>query len=535
MSRRLLFLYLALTVATGFSGMAQSPKFRHVEESATESAQHSDAKSKLIWDRTETNPSVTLSNEEKIDSMSPEFILRDIRLDYFDSLKYLNRSLGPWVFSGYRHLYNRPHIDSVASRAIVARLFGEMQKPDTEVIAREMEELNRADVEKYKLEALALGDTILPEEEDDILFIQTPSYPEPLPIMTGNVIPAWLRKSMTSARFQEDFMYRLMISDPSYIDYAYWDLPEPPRLPEEEFNSLIFIRKMNVPTVDLKDAVLPEVEINKKHWLHLLNGGIQFSQAYLSENWYQGGNNYLALLINFLWDVQLNQVWHPKMMFQSTLSYKLGLNSVEDDQYRKYSISQDLFQYNLKVGYKAIHNWYYSFTTQFKTQLMNNYVRNTMDRTASFLSPSDLTLGLGMTYSKQNQDMTLVFNASISPLSYNLKTCIDPDIDHTQFNIAQNKKCHSEFGSNAEINFFARIWNNVTYKTRLFLFTDYKYFVGDWENTLDFQFNKFFSTQLYLNVRYDSSADRSIAPGWNRWMLKEILSVGLSYTFSTKQ
>ena len=74
----------------------------------------------------------------------------------------------------------------------------------------------------------------------------------------------------------------------------------------------------------------------------------------------------------------------------------------------------------------------------------------------------------------------------------------------------------------------------MLYKTRLFLFTDYKNSNADWQNTLEFQFNRFFSTQLYVNLRYDSTADKSLDPKWNRWMLKEILSVGLSYTFSTK-
>ena len=139
-----------------------------------------------------------------------------------------------------------------------------------------------------------------------------------------------------------------------------------------------------------------------------------------------------------------------------------------------------------------------------------------------------------MTYSKQNKKKTWQLNASIAPLSYNLRTAIDPEVDHNLFNIPQSAHTHSEFGSNAEITFNWKIASMITYKTRLFLFTDYKYGMGDWENTLNFQFNRFFSTQLYANLRYDSSVDKSIAPKWNRWMLKEILSVGLSYTFSTK-
>jgi len=330
-------------------------------------------------------------------------------------------------------------------------------------------------------------------------------------------------------------MYQMMVDDPSLIRYAYWRLPIPPSLPEEDHGFMGFLKRSSTGSVNVNDAVISESEILKKHWLHVLNGSLQFSQAYVSDNWYQGGNNHVALLINFLWDVQLNTVWHPNLLLQSTLSYKLGLNSVEDDQYRKYSISQDIFQYNFKFGYKARRNWYYTITAQFKTQRLNNYKKDTETRIASVLTPGDLNFGLGMTYSKTNASKSIQFNASIAPLSYNLKTAIDPHIDHELFGIPQTVKSQSEIGSNADITLNWKIGKMVTYKTRLFLFTDYDYFLGDWENTLNIQFSRFFSTQLYANLRYDSSADKYAAPKWKRFMLKEILSIGLSYTFSTKQ
>lgn len=327
----------------------------------------------------------------------------------------------------------------------------------------------------------------------------------------------------------------MMVNDPSLIEYAYWQLPVPPTLPDDDHGFKGFLKRSFVSGVDVNNAVITETDIQKKHWLHTVNGALQFSQAYVSENWYQGGNNHLALLINFLWDVQLNTVWHPNLLLQSTLSYKLGLNSVEDDQYRKYSISQDIFQYNFKFGYKARRNWYYTVTAQFKTQLLNNYTKNTDTRIASLLTPGDLNLGLGMTYSKTNAAKTIQFNASIAPLSYNLKTALDSKIDHGLFGMSQTQKTQSEFGSNADITLNWKIGKMVTYKTRLFLFTDYDYFLADWENTLNIQFSRFFSTQLYANLRYDTSADKNLAPKWKKFMLKEILSIGLSYTFSTKQ
>lgn len=327
-------------------------------------------------------------------------------------------------------------------------------------------------------------------------------------------------------------MYNTMISRPSTIDYSYWDLPVPPRLLDDDVTFAGYLRRQNLPDLNPENAILPEENLRRIYWLHNLGASLQFSQAYVSKNWYQGGNNHLALLFNFNWNVQLNQVYYPNLLFQSALTYKLALNSTPNDEVHTYSISEDVLQYNLNTGLKAFKKWFYSLNFQFKTQILRNYEQNSMKRTASFLSPGDLNLGLGMAYSHQNQKKTFQFTATISPISYNLKTCITDSIDHALFNIAPNRKTRSEIGSNAEFNMNWQITPNINYKTRLFLFTDYDYYMGDWENTLSFYINRFLSTQIYVHMRYDTSSDMSTS--WKHFMLREVLSFGLTYTFSTK-
>lgn len=346
--------------------------------------------------------------------------------------------------------------------------------------------------------------------------------------------PVWLRDALTQDRITQDYMYYSMVYTPHTIQYTYWDLPVPPRLPEDDVTLGTYIRKLNLPEVTTNDAILPEFVQKKKHWLHKFNTGLQFSQAYVSKNWYQGGNSYLSLLFNFFWDVQLNPVFHSNQIFQSTLSYKLGVNSIEQSAVgRKYSLSEELFQYNVKYGFKAFTKWFYTVTGQFKTQFFSNYKNNTDIKTASFLSPADLNLGLGMTYSTQNKKKTFSLSASIAPLSYNMKICIDDNIDHGQFNIKPGRKSHSEYGSSGEMNMTWKPISNVSMRTRVFAFTDYTYFQGNVETTWDFAITRFLSTQIYANLRYDSSSDFNICK-WRHWMLKEILSFGLSYSFSTK-
>lgn len=465
-----------------------------------------------------------------------------------------NRLLAPWVFSEYRPLdrMKRVSVPDYKSQSFAIWTLAD-RKMRAE--SKDIEKVDSAALRKKYIDELwgvtpaITEDTISIEEINE-----NPIYESPL---LGNPRPKWLEYAYEAWNMQDDMMYSMMVETPSKIEYAYWMLPVPPKLKEEDYSFHGFLKRHSVSGIDINEAVIKEAVVEKKHWLHVFNSALQFSQAYLSPNWYQGGNNHVSLLVNFLWDVQLNTVWHPNVLFQSTLSYRLGLNSVEDDPYRKYSISQDLFQYNVKFGYKARRNWYYSITGQFKTQMLNNYKKGTNDRIASFLTPGDLNLGLGMTYSVSNKNKTAQFNASIAPISYNLRTAVSMKVPHSLFNMNYGQRCQSEVGSNADLTLNWTITKIVNYKSRLFLFTDYKYAMGDWENTINFQFSKFFSTQIFVNMRYDSSAPtlyrnvldangnpvkdeagnivKERSTKWSKFMLKEILSIGLSYQFSTKR
>ncbi len=520
-----------MSVQTEASATGTQPRFRHISTVKQ-------TKEDSIRARFQKAKDAIITGEYEEDSLyvrTPDEIIA--QTEVLPDIPSFNRLNAPWVFCEYRAL-DKQHkiaVPSLESQNIeIWRLADRLYKENQESLQEETTD-SVAERRKYLDELWGIKNENKEETEENEIFLDEETKVEPLHDFASNPRPRWLENAYEAWDMQEDLMYQMMVDDPSLIRYAYWRLPIPPSLPEEDHGFMGFLKRSSTGSVNVNDAVISESEILKKHWLHVLNGSLQFSQAYVSDNWYQGGNNHVALLINFLWDVQLNTVWHPNLLLQSTLSYKLGLNSVEDDQYRKYSISQDIFQYNFKFGYKARRNWYYTITAQFKTQLLNNYKKDTETRIASVLTPGDLNFGLGMTYSKTNASKSIQFNASIAPLSYNLKTAIDPHIDHELFGIPQTVKSQSEIGSNADITLNWKIGKMVTYKTRLFLFTDYDYFLGDWENTLNIQFSRFFSTQLYANLRYDSSADKYAAPKWKRFMLKEILSIGLSYTFSTKQ
>lgn len=338
-----------------------------------------------------------------------------------------------------------------------------------------------------------------------------------------------------SSHVADELLYAYMMSHPEQIQYLSWTLPEPPKLLPAEDRTGEFLMQDVFPAHVEEATPAPVMleDIKRTNWLQKLDAGVQFSQAYLSPNWYQGGTNNLSLLINFLWEVKLNEVYHPSLLFSSTLSYKLGLYSTPQDSLHKYSVSEDLFQYNLKFGIRAKRKWFYSVTAQFKTQFLNNYGENSHTRKAAFLSPGELNFGLGMTYASTSKKGKMKLNLSLAPVSYNLKTCIDELVDPTQFSIPEGIKSKSQVGSSAEGTMEWQMTSNISWRSRLFLFSNYDDFQGDWENTFNFSINRFLSTQIYAHLRFDTASEPAMS-SWRHWMFKEILSFGFRYAFSTK-
>lgn len=325
----------------------------------------------------------------------------------------------------------------------------------------------------------------------------------------------------------------VVVRTPYLVRYDEASLPEPPK----KFEANVDPKTAKIVIAEIIPEKAPEQKLEaqfyKRHWLKTFNGSVQFSQAYVSPNWYQGGNKNLNMLVNLYYNVKLNPAFHKKFLFETTFQYKLGMNDAPNDSLRNYSVSEDLFQFNMLVGYKASKRWYYSTNVSFKTQFLKNYKPNTHELKGAFMSPGELNVGVGMTYNYANEKKTVTFDASIAPLSYNLKTCINSKIDPATYNIDNGRKVKHHFGSSAELKFFWKISYNIAYTARIFAFTDYDTAAADWENKLTFDINRFLSTQLYVHMRYDSSTPPCDSEKWKKFQVKEILSIGFSYKFSS--
>lgn len=361
---------------------------------------------------------------------------------------------------------------------------------------------------------------------------ETPADPGLYNLDAGD---GWLTEACDLAQRQEQLRHRVIIANPQMVAFNDNALPEPPAeyaLTADPAKSMLTVE---VPKqIEVTDTVLDVAPVKIHDWLHTFDGSLHFTQAYISHNWYQGGENNLNILADIKWDFNLNQATHPNWLFNNMLQYKLGISTAQGDSLRKYMINEDNFLFTSQLGYKAVKHWYYSAMLQFKTQFFQNFKSNTNDLTASFLSPGELNLGIGMTYDYKNADQSKAITVAIAPLSYNLKICRDIDkIDPTTFGIEAGHHTKSSLGSNVEAKFSWKITPSISWNSRLYVFTDYKFVQGDWENTFDFSVTRHLNTKIYTHLRYDKSHPKDV--DWKYWQFKEILSFGIVYHFATSE
>ena len=341
----------------------------------------------------------------------------------------------------------------------------------------------------------------------------------------------WVRDMEANKQLIDWAKQNYMVRYPLEVKYNQSLLPQIPKLYTAHVDPRT--SKITFEEAKIADVKPAEVEANveRRHWIHRFDASLQFSQAYISPNWYQGGNNNLNMIGLIQYNVKLNQKFYPKYLFEVNLSYKVGVNNAPDDSIHSVNITEDIFQFNLTAGLKAFNRWYYSANVMFKTQLLNSYPTNSRQLRSAFMSPGELNFGLGMTYNYTSPKKNVVIGASISPLSWNLKTCTNRRMNPQSFDIEEGHRTKNKIGSSGEFTMMWKIAYNIVYNTRLFAFTDYDYAYADWEHTIDFNINRFLTTRLYLHMRYDTSTPKVEDSNWHKFQFKEIFSFGFAYHF----
>lgn len=283
------------------------------------------------------------------------------------------------------------------------------------------------------------------------------------------------------------------------------------------------------PMPDAPQAEPVEVVIEKPNfWKYKGDGYLQFMQNYVSDNWYKGGESNYAAVGSLT--LEANYDNKEKWKWENRLEMKLGFQTSPSDTVHKFKANEDLLRLTSKVGLQAAKHWYYTLQVLAYTQFTRGFKANNEHIFSDFMSPFNLSVGLGMDYKVEALNKRLTGTVNISPLAVNYRY-VDRSGLASSFGVKTDKHTHSltDFGSQLTASLEWKINDNVTWKTRVYGFSSYHRAELEWENTFALRVSKYISANLFLFPRFDDANNRDADLGY--WQFKEYSSLGFSYSF----
>lgn len=258
------------------------------------------------------------------------------------------------------------------------------------------------------------------------------------------------------------------------------------------------------------------------------SGSLTFYQYYNSKNWYKDRtDNYY----NMLALVNMSAVYNNKQGFnwETKMDARLGFRPYPKDTKHQFKASDDQLRLNTKIGYRATEHWNYTFFTEGTTQMLKHFYDNSDEIQSDFLTPLTCVVSLGMEYKWTYKKFNVTVN--LSPVAYNLKY-VDRKKLATAHGIEEGRSTYHKFGPFVNINYSWNLWDNISWASRFYWFTDLSLTQIEWENTFNFTVNKYIKAKLFLYPRFDDSSLSYKSPQNGRYfMFKQWFSLGMDYSF----
>lgn len=283
----------------------------------------------------------------------------------------------------------------------------------------------------------------------------------------------------------------------------------------------------NQPPTELPDDDEWGIVVRKPNfWTLKANLSLQFTQSYVSDNWYKGGESNNALLASTVLEANYNN--HRKITFDNKLEMKLGFQSSHNDDEHKYKTNSDLIRLTNKLGLKAVNHWNYAVMLQSWTQFYRGYKANDPKIYSDFMSPFESLLSLGMDYQFTSKNKKFKLTATLSPFALKLLYVNRPSLA-TTFGLSEGHHTDWTYGSNITVNYSWQIVKNVAWTGRIYWFTDYSNTQLEWENTFNLTINRYLSAKLFIYPRFDDNVVRK--EGQSYFQFNELLSLGFNIDF----
>ena len=283
--------------------------------------------------------------------------------------------------------------------------------------------------------------------------------------------------------------------------------------------------------------------------------GLNFSQVYL-ENWAAGGESSISVNGMVSWHANYAK---NKSTWDNTLDLAYGMLWQGDARGVK---TDDKIDFASKYGYKGADHLYYTALATFRSQFAPGYDNPFADDTvrsviSNFMAPAYSHVALGIdckaSFSKASDNFTVF----MSPITIKMTMVNDQTLANAgafgvegatyddQGNLlTAGKNFRSEFGAYVKMMYETNIVENVSFQTKLDLFSSYQNnqqnIDVNWETLITMKINEYLSTTITTQVLYDDDIDIARDPAdvaangilaGPITQFKEVLAVGFLYKF----
>lgn len=294
--------------------------------------------------------------------------------------------------------------------------------------------------------------------------------------------------------------------------------------------------KMEVQDIRVEKHIFPDEQQDREDirrairqqispWYKEARTLVQFTQNYISPNWYKGGNSSLALLALLKGNINYKK---DKFVWENTGEWRMGLSTTgKSDTVHFVNVTDDLFKIYSKAGYQVYKDQLLvTASMEFQSTFLPSWKTNSKELKSGFMTPVRFNIGVGVDYKPVSW-----VSINFSPATYKLVHATIDDstrVDVTSFGIDKGKKTLSEFGSALRVEAKYKPLREIELYTLLYFYTNYRQVEFDWQIDVDFIINRFLSTHLTLHPRFDSTV-KSTEP--QHLQFKELLSIGFNHYF----
>jgi hypothetical protein len=247
-------------------------------------------------------------------------------------------------------------------------------------------------------------------------------------------------------------------------------------------------------------------------------------------NWAAGGDKF-SMAINSYVNYYLFYR-NGRQNWDNTLDFNFGLLQSTSTGTRKNDDRLDILS---KYGYNFDGKWFLSGLFNFRTQLFDGYSYSSEDKSFSstFLSPAYVLTSIGFDYKPSAK-----FSAFISPVTSRWVIVASNKLAAKGlYGVDSGKHSINEFGAFASINVVKPMSNNVSYKGRLDLFSNYRNKPGNvdvfFTNYFAFKINRYLAATYNLDMIYDDNV-RLFGKEGNSPSLQLKSLIGLGFTMRLK-